>query len=140
MKARPTRPGQRGQAMAETGLVIVLLIFLGMGIVEFGRAFMVVNMITHATRDGARMAAVVPATARNSSGIITSTSSISTQVLSEIDDVMSTTGLAVAVTQPTISGIPMVSVRVSGSVPYLIQLWGATFAVDRTVVFRDEGR
>lgn len=126
--------------MAETGLVIVMLIFLGMGIVEFGRAFMVVNMITHATRDGARMASVVPATGRNSSGIITSTSAIVTQVLTQIQNVMPTTGLTVTVTQPTISSIPMVSVNVSGSVPYLIQLWGTTYPINRTVVFRDEGR
>ena len=126
--------------MAETGLVIVLLIFLSMGIVEFGRAYMISNMITHATRDGARMASVVPASGRNSSGIITSTSAISTQVLAEIQNVMPTTGLTVTVSQPTISSIPMVSVRVNGSVPYMIKLWGTTYPVDRTVVFRDEGR
>ena len=106
MKARPTRPGQRGQAMAEHQC--------GIG---------------QPQRIG-----------RNSSGIITSTSAIVTQVLTQIQNVMPTTGLTVTVTQPTISSIPMVSVNVSGSVPYLIQLWGTTYPINRTVVFRDEGR
>jgi hypothetical protein len=41
-------------------------------------------------------------------------------VLAEIRNVMSTTaGLTVTVTQPTINGIPMAQVQVSGTVPYL---------------------
>jgi hypothetical protein len=45
---------QRGQALAEMGMVITILVFLMMGIVEFGRAMMIANMITQAARDGAR--------------------------------------------------------------------------------------
>lgn len=140
MKTPPARPRERGQALAETGIVILLLVTLTMGILEFGRAWMIANMITHAARDGARIGAVAPATSRNSSGYITSTSAIATQVLSEIQNVMPTTGLTVTVTQPTTGGIPMVSVQVSGSVAYLFSLFGTSFAVDRTVAFRDEGR
>ena len=57
---------QRGQALAETGIAITLLLLLVMGVIEFGRAFMVANMITHAARDGARSAAVVHSTDRDS--------------------------------------------------------------------------
>jgi Flp pilus assembly protein TadG len=135
---RPSRRGQRGQALVEMGIVVALLVTLVMGTIEFGRAWMIGNMITHAARDGARAAAV--AQSRGAGGTITSTSSIETQVLDQIGNVMPTTGLTVNVAQPTISGIPMVQVQVTGTVPYLFNLVGTSFTVDRTVTFRDEGR
>jgi TadE-like protein len=51
------RPGRRGQAMIELGIVVVVFAMLTMGAVQFGYAFMVLNMITHAARDGAHTAA-----------------------------------------------------------------------------------
>jgi Flp pilus assembly protein TadG len=133
---------ERGQALAETGIVIALFVSLVMGTVEFGRAWMIANMITHATRDGARMAAVVPETGRDSSGVIASTSAIQTQVLNEISNVIPSSGFTVKVTQPTVGGIPMVQVQVTATVPYLFNLpgVGTSFGVSRTVTFRDEGR
>ena len=133
---------ERGQALAETGIVIVLFVSLVMGTIEFGRAWMIANMITHAARDGARIAAVVPATGRSSNGTISSTSAIQTQVLNEISNVMPSSGFTVNVTQPSPGGIPMVQVQVTGTVPYLFNLLPGTtsFAVNRTVTFRDEGR
>lgn len=133
---------ERGQALAETGIVIALFVMLTMGTIEFGRAWMIANMITHAARDGARMAAVVPATGRSSNGTISSTSTIQTQVLNEISNVMPSSGFTVSVTQPAPGGIPMVQVQVTGSVPYLFNLpgVGTSFSVSRTVTFRDEGR
>ncbi len=124
--------------MVETAIVVVLFVTLVMCALEFGRAWMVANMITHAARDGARIAAVVPATGRSSSGVISSTSSIQSQVLTDIQNVVPTTGLTVNVTQPTVSGIPMVQVQVSGTVPYLF--YNSNISVSRTVTFRDEGR
>ena len=50
---RTTR--QRGQALAEMGFVILLFVVLTLGIIDFGRMFMVLNVITHAARDGARI-------------------------------------------------------------------------------------
>ena len=138
MTTRPARRGERGQALAETGIVIVLFVTLVMCTLEFGRAWMIANMVTHAARDGARIAAVVPATGRSSSGVISSTSSIQSQVLTDIQNVVPTTGLTVNVTQPTLSGVPMVQVQVTGSIPYLF--YGASMSVSRTVTFRDEGR
>ena len=72
--------------------------------------------------------------------MITDTSSIKSQVLSDIQTVTSTTGFTVNVTQPSVGGVPMVQVQVTGSVPYMFQLVGNSFAVNRTVTFRDEGR
>ena len=135
-----THRGQRGQALAEMGIVVVLFVTLCVGILEFGRAWIIVNMITHATRDGARVAAVALPSNRDSYGMITNKSSIQSQVLSEIQTVTPTTGFAVNVTQSTVGGVPMVQVQVTGSVPYMFQLVGNSFAVNRTVTFRDEGR
>jgi Flp pilus assembly protein TadG len=49
-----------GQALIETALVVVPLVLLGIGIVQFGYSFMQLNMIANATRDGARQAAAFP--------------------------------------------------------------------------------
>lgn len=119
-------------------LVVVLLVTLVIGTIEFGRAWMIENMITHAARDGARIGAT--AQGRGAGGTITDTSSIQTQVLNDISNVTPTTGLTVSVTQPIISAIPMVQVRVTGTVPYVFNLVGTSFTVDRTATFRDEGR
>jgi Flp pilus assembly protein TadG len=137
---RPARRAQRGQALVEMGIVVVLLVTLLMGTIEFGRAWMIANMITHAARTGARTAAVAPPSSRNSSGVITNTSAIQTQVLTQIQNVVGTTGFTVDVTQPTIDGVPMVQVTVNAAVPYLFNLVGPSFSVARTATFRDEGR
>ena len=141
MTKRTARRGERGQALAETGIVIVLFVLLGMGIIEFGRAFMITNMITHATRDGARIAATWPT---RTGGTISSTdkTTIQNQVQTELANVLgSPTGLTATVSQTNVGAIPTVQVRVNGSVSYLFHLLPSmsSFAIDRTVTFRDEG-
>ena len=136
---------QRGQALVETGIVVVFLVILLIGIVEFGRAWMVANMITHACRDGARTAAVAPATStyRNPDGTLTGATqtAIQNQVLNEISNVMVTSTLNTpTITQNTASGIPIVTVGVTGTVPYIFGLFGSSLAVNRSITFRDEGR
>jgi len=124
--------------MVEIAIVAVLFFTLLLGIIEFGRAWMISNMITHAARDGARAAAV--AQNRGAGGTISDTSSIVTHVKDAIGSVTSA-NLDVAVTQTTVNGsIPVVQVRVSGTVPFVFNLpgIGTSFAVDRTVTFRDE--
>ena len=51
------RRNQRGQELAELGITIVLLLIVALGVLQFGSAWMVLNMVTHAARDGARVAA-----------------------------------------------------------------------------------
>lgn len=131
--------GERGQAMVEMGLAILLLVTLTMGILELGRTWMVINMITHAARDGARAAAVMPASNRNDEGFIVDTSAIETLVANQIAEV-GIDSLSVDVTYPDTGGTPMVAVTVSGNVGFLFNLLAESFAVDRTVTFRDEGR
>ena len=48
--------GERGTAILETALTLPLLLFLGVGIVEFGRAYETSQVITNAAREGARVA------------------------------------------------------------------------------------
>jgi Flp pilus assembly protein TadG len=142
MKIRRARTirGRSGQALIEMALVVVLFVTLTMGVLEFGRAWMIGNMITHAARDGARAAAVTPFGSRTTGGTITNTAAIQANVLASISNVVPTTGFNVAVAQPTIGGIPMVQVTVTATVPYLFNLVGPNFTVNRVVTFRDEGR
>lgn len=49
---------RRGQALVETALVLPILILLLMGIVEFGRILNAYLIITNASREGARYAAI----------------------------------------------------------------------------------
>lgn len=130
----------RGQALAETGIAITFLLVLTIGIIEVARGFLVVNMITHAARDGARAAAVASRDSRSPQGLIQDTSRFEEIVRDEIRQVLPGTdgNVDVAVTQPTISGIRMVQVRVTGGFDAVI--WPQRFRVDRVITFRDEGR
>ena len=140
MKSKRSIRRQRGQALVEMALVVVPFVALTMGVIEFGRAWMISNMITHAARDGARAAAVTPTASRGAGGTITNKAPIQTSVLTSIGNTVPTTGFNVAVTQPTVGGIPMVQVTVTATVPYVFNLVGPSFTVNRTVSFRDEGR
>jgi len=143
MRCRGIAGNQRGQALAETGIVIVLLLLLIMGVVEFGRAFMVTNMIVHAARDGARTAAVVPTTQRDSSGNITNTTAIKTSVRNQIAGVVGTSvasTLTINVTQAA-GPPPVVTLQVTGNIPFILHWAGFTnYTINRSVTFRDEGR
>jgi Flp pilus assembly protein TadG len=151
------RRNQRGQGLVEAGLTIVLFMAIALGLVTFGHAFMVANMITHAARDGARLAATWPN--RTSCQAITNVSAIRQTVQNEIatvtgglfnvniDQVPDQTGL----TPPNCasSTTPQVKVRVQGCVPYVFPILPANlgvdcngrkgFTVDRSVTFHDEG-
>lgn len=51
------RKKTRGQAVVEFALVLPILLLLLLGISEFGRAFLTLNSLTQAAREGARIAA-----------------------------------------------------------------------------------
>jgi Flp pilus assembly protein TadG len=140
--SRQTRT--RGQALAELGIVIVLFVFIGLGIIEFGRAWMIINIATHAARDGARAAAALPATSRDASGFVTNWATIETAVETQIQDNTGQTMTATGDSNADVGGVPMIALRVQGDVDWLFFHtplgFGPTFQVDRTVTFRDEGR
>lgn len=137
----PARREERGQALAETGIIIVLFVMLVMGTIEFGRAWLISNMITHATRDGARVAATWPT---RTGGTISSAdkTTIQNQVQTQLTNTLGPTGLTATVSQTLVGTVPTVQLRVNGSISYLFRLLPgmSSFTVDRTVTFRDEGR
>lgn len=131
--ARKThRPGACGQALAEMGLVILLLVTMLLGIIEFGRMLMLTNMVVHAARDGARIAAVTPG------------SDFST-VEQHVRDLLGSNvvGLDVAVAADdgtgNGTGIDTVTVTVTGEILYIFPgWWGPSLEVARSVTFRRE--
>ena len=142
---------QRGQGLTEAAIIISLFVLLSMGIVEFGRAWMVANMITAAARDGARAMAIVnndPAN-RSSDGTISDTvkNAIRVQMKNEIKTVLDSSTVDAfppadleQILDP-LTGLNVVQVRISGEVPYIFNLVGASsFGIGRQVTFRDEGR
>jgi len=141
LRSRNTRP--RGQALAELGIVIVLFVFIGLGIIEFGRAWMIINMATHAARDGARAAAALPPSARTN-GYVTNWSSIENAVENAIQQNTGQTMTATGNSNADTGGVPMIALQVQGEVDWLFFHtplgFGPTFEVNRTVTFRDEGR
>ena len=156
-----SRKDERGQALIEFGVVVVLFVTLVLGVVTFGHAFMVMNMITHAARDGARIAATWPD--RGNCGVLTNKGPIQQKVLDEIETVTGETfNVAVSQVPPppadkpcttaTTPGVltPTVQVNVQGCVAYVFPILPKNigtacpsgrvgFAVNRTVVFHDEG-
>ncbi len=138
------RDRARGQALAELGIVIVLFVFLGLGIIEFGRAWMIINMVTHAARDGARAAAALPPSSRDASGYVTSWSTIESSVETYIQDNTGQTMTATGISNADSGGVPMIALQVEGEVDWLFFHtplgFGPTFEVNRIVTFRDEGR
>ena len=140
----PRRIRARGQALAELGIVIVLFVFLGLGIIEFGRAWMIINMVTHAARDGARAAAALPPSSRDATGHVSDWSAIETAIEDYIADNTGQTMTATGISDADTGGIPMLSLRVEGEVDWLFFHtplgFGPTFEVNRIVTFRDEGR
>jgi len=151
------RGNQRGQALIEVGISITLFLAIALGLLTFGHAFLVMNMITHAARDGARLAATWPT--RGNCGVLTNTTPIGEQVKAEIATVVGGTFTVTVSQNPTPQAdapcgpspaTPTVQVNVSGCVPYLFPILPnalatscpngqAGFAVNRTVVFHDEG-
>lgn len=45
-----------GAALVEMAIVLPIFLMVSLGIIEFGRALMVANMVTNSAREGARMA------------------------------------------------------------------------------------
>ena len=151
------RRNQRGQALIEVGISITLFLAIALGLLTFGHAFLVMNMITHAARDGARLAATWPT--RGNCGVLTNTTPIGDQVKAEIATVVGGTFTVTVSQNPTPAAdapcgpspaTPTVQVNVSGCVPFLFPMLpnalGTScpngqrgFAVNRAVVFHDEG-
>jgi Flp pilus assembly protein TadG len=138
---------QRGQALAEMALVVLLFVVLTLGIIDFGRMLMVLNVITHAARDGARIAALT----NNdlwSGGALTGAplTALQTRVRNQMATVMSQSDAdAFTVTPSRAAGGAAgeeAQVRVQGSVPFIFNfppMWGGSITVNRVATYRFEG-
>jgi Flp pilus assembly protein TadG len=135
---------------------MTLFMLLVGGVMQFGHAFMVANMITHAARDGARLAAGWAS--RGACQQITNAQPIIDAVKARIATV-SGQSFTVTVSQnppldasasppcPSAGTTPTVNVNVQGCVPYIFNFGGfgasgcrGGFAVNRSMVFDDELR
>src|SRR5207245_9105587 len=67
------RTKQLGQALVEAGLVIALFVIVVVGMIEFGYAFMALNVITQATTDRARAGTALQVGIRRTCGQIIDT-------------------------------------------------------------------
>jgi Flp pilus assembly protein TadG len=56
MKRMKRFDSERGTALMETALTLPLILLVSVGIFEFGRAFQMVQVLTNAAREGARVA------------------------------------------------------------------------------------
>jgi Flp pilus assembly protein TadG len=133
------RRAERGQALAEMGIVVVLLTFLVLGIVEVGYAFLRTNIIVHAARDGARYGATLDSSLRNSDGCFTDTSTIQTHVENTLSSVGFTPS-SIGIVQGCDGTVPTITVTIQGPLDLIFNFIGTSFPVDRSVTFQDEGR
>ncbi|MDD2421240.1 MAG: pilus assembly protein [Heliobacteriaceae bacterium] len=58
MWLRSLFPSQRGQALVELAIALPVLVLLVLGTIEFGRVFYAYQVVTNASREGARLAAI----------------------------------------------------------------------------------
>ncbi len=127
------------------GIVVLLMVTLAMGIVEFGRILMILNMITNATRDAARAAAAMTRADRSAANAhlcSTQMDAIKDMVVNQMNGYITIARSNVSITYPApAAGAPRtVQVATVVDVPYvaLFNLVGTSLPVNRTVTFRDE--
>lgn len=130
--------GNRGNAVVEFAFVMPLLLMLCFGITEFGRAWMTMNIITSAAREGVRLAAV---TAPDVAAV--------TQRVQDLCDAARVVPTAIVVTPPDPNDINRrVSVRVDTNFVLIpgrgiFEFFGGTFTgaipLTTTSIMRHEG-
>ena len=158
------RPGRKGQALVELGIVVTAVVLLTLGAVEFGYTFLALHLVTQATAAGARAASVLQVGHRDACGKIddTAKASVTSLVTSQAGNVAS--GMTVKVDQydscpgsspcgPSCTSmvdggsagtcstatLPVVCVTVNGTIPSIFGLRKSS-AFTRAQGFRDEGR
>lgn len=78
-----------GATVAELALTLPMMISMGVGILEFGRGFMVQQMVTNAAREGARHATLAGAT--------------STEVVAKVKNYLATGSINPAIVEVTVT-------------------------------------
>jgi Flp pilus assembly protein TadG len=124
-RACKSRERRRGAAAAEFAIVLPVFVLLIVGILEFGRMIMVQQILTNASREGARLACIDGSTESNVQTAVT-------QFLTNA----SVSGVTVTCTPSTLSSAtPGSQITVQTSVPFDQVSWIASswFATDVTL-------
>jgi len=132
------KKSQRGAALVEAAVGMMLFFSLILAILEFSRAFNVYQTAVNAAREGARLS-VAPFPG-------TSTLPTNADVVSKTQEFLamsSVTGATVTANQtlvgPTIAGVPTVYTQVNVSVPYSsFLIGGSTFTISASARMRNE--
>lgn len=147
MRTNPAgRARVRGQALVETAIVILLILSMSMAIIDFGRMLMLLNMVTSATRDAARVAAAVNHADRTTAGVPCDEGAIKDIVVNQLADVGLTLDpdADVEITQdagnPAANVPATITVTTSIAIPWiaLFNFVGTDLQVSRSVTFKDE--
>lgn len=130
--ARGRRAGERGAAIVETAIVFPVIAILLFGMISSGIALDTKQQMTHATREGARYAAVIPSTQPFSSG--TWASNVRDMIVERSDGRLSAADVCVSLVEGSPGAVvsPSTTYSTSGS-PCIA---GQTFPV----VIGDPGR
>lgn len=124
---------EKGQAMVELALVLPILLVLVMGIIDMARAYSVLQVVTNAAREGARVAIIPTATAAN--------------VTAAVNNYLAPAGQAGCVTAGAFWGVAGVagdSTTVTVTCPFntltgtLIPGWSGVFNLSQIATMRHE--
>jgi Flp pilus assembly protein TadG len=132
------RSGQRGAALAEAAVGLMLFFTLILGVIEFSRAFNVYQTLVHAAREGARLS-VAPLPGTNT---LPTSGQVETYTRAFLA-VSNVSGTTVTVNQtligPVVGGVSTVYTEVDVSVPYRSFLIpGNTFTMTAHARMRNE--
>lgn len=70
--------GEAGSTIVEMALILPLFLLLVVGIFEFGRAWLIINTMNHATREALRFAATTPSIGANNDAVLATATAILT--------------------------------------------------------------
>jgi hypothetical protein len=142
------RDRSRGSTLVESALSLFLLLTLVFGIIEFGRAYSVYQIMTNAAREGARFA-VAPCPFASSvgatcvAGQLPSTSAVQSYVQGFLNS-GSVGGATITVDpnyQPStdpVNGVTLTYTQVTISLPYTFSFFGYTPTIATDAVMRNE--
>ena len=118
MTRQHRRNNRRGTSAVEFAFIAPVFFLLVIGMIEFGRAMMVQQILTNAARQGARMATL---DSTNNSSSPTPTS----MVTSEVNSVLAAANVTGATTaiSPSLPAAAGTDVSVTVSVPYMAVTW-----------------
>ena len=131
------RSQQRGGTVVEAAVCFLVFFTLLMGVLEFGRAYNIYQILTDAAREGARYS-VAPL---QGTSALPSTSDVAARVQTFLDS-GNVTGSTVSVNQSvaaTVNGVPLVYTEVDVSAPYQFVFFPfGTVTMSTSAVMRNE--